>query len=171
MEEIQNQLEVLIDDVERDEKMSRADIILSLYKLKEEIEDLEERALTLSESTVLIVLWNSVFKRTTFWGRSERWFPLGILTIALITGSFIVGIATMGTSCLQTLSTSCLMFNPSHLAWTLQTRSASHRKMETRWLWLTVSVGWAVRTLCRLAEPHLLMWATTIRHWVLFLLR
>ena len=39
MEEIQNQLEVLIDDVERDEKMSRADIILSLYKLKEEIED------------------------------------------------------------------------------------------------------------------------------------
>ena len=39
MEEIQNQLEVLIDDVERDEKMSRADIISSLYKLKEEIED------------------------------------------------------------------------------------------------------------------------------------
>ena len=39
MEEIQNQLEVLIDDVERDEKMSRSDIILALYKLKEEIED------------------------------------------------------------------------------------------------------------------------------------
>ena len=39
MEEIQNQLEVLIDDVERDEKMSRADIISALYKLKEGIED------------------------------------------------------------------------------------------------------------------------------------
>ncbi len=39
MEEIQNQIEVLIDDVERDEKMSRADIISALYKLKEEIED------------------------------------------------------------------------------------------------------------------------------------
>jgi hypothetical protein len=39
MEEIQNQLEVLIDDVERDEKMSRADLITALYKLKEEIED------------------------------------------------------------------------------------------------------------------------------------
>ena len=39
MEEIQNQLERLIDDVERDEKMSRADIISALYKLKEEIED------------------------------------------------------------------------------------------------------------------------------------
>ena len=39
MEEIQNQIEVLIDDVERDEKMSRADIIATLYKLKEQIED------------------------------------------------------------------------------------------------------------------------------------
>ena len=39
MEEIQNQLEVLIDDIERDEKMTRSDIISTLYKLKEEIED------------------------------------------------------------------------------------------------------------------------------------
>jgi hypothetical protein len=39
MEEIQNQLERLIDDVERDENMTNADIILALYKLKEEIED------------------------------------------------------------------------------------------------------------------------------------
>jgi len=39
MEEIQNQIEVLIDDVERDEKMSKADIISALYKLKEQIED------------------------------------------------------------------------------------------------------------------------------------
>jgi hypothetical protein len=39
MEEIQNYLEVLIDDVEGDEKMSRADIIIALYKLKEQIED------------------------------------------------------------------------------------------------------------------------------------
>jgi hypothetical protein len=39
MEEIQNHLEVLIDDVEGDEKMSRADIIIALYKLKEQIED------------------------------------------------------------------------------------------------------------------------------------
>ena len=39
MEEIQNQLEVLIDDVERDEKMTRSDLIAALYKLKSEIED------------------------------------------------------------------------------------------------------------------------------------
>ena len=39
MEEIQNQLEALIDDVERDEKMTRADLIAALYKLKEGIED------------------------------------------------------------------------------------------------------------------------------------
>ena len=39
MEEIQSQLETLIDDVERDETMTKADIVLSLYKLKEEIED------------------------------------------------------------------------------------------------------------------------------------
>ena len=39
MEEIQNQLETLIDDVERDENMTNADIVLALYKLKEEIED------------------------------------------------------------------------------------------------------------------------------------
>ena len=39
MEEIQSQLERLIDDVERDENMTRADLISALYKLKEEIED------------------------------------------------------------------------------------------------------------------------------------
>ena len=39
MEEIQNQLEALIDDVERDEKMTRSDLIAALYKLKTEIED------------------------------------------------------------------------------------------------------------------------------------
>ena len=39
MEEIQNQLETLIDDIERDETMTRADLISALYKLKEEIED------------------------------------------------------------------------------------------------------------------------------------
>ena len=39
MEEIQNQLEVLIDDVERDENMTNEDLIAALYKLKEQIED------------------------------------------------------------------------------------------------------------------------------------
>ena len=39
MEEIQSQLETLIDDVERDENITNADILLALYKLKEEIED------------------------------------------------------------------------------------------------------------------------------------
>ena len=39
MEEIQNQVERLIDDVERDETMTRAELISALYKLKEEIED------------------------------------------------------------------------------------------------------------------------------------
>ena len=39
MEEIQNQIERLIDDVERDENMTNADLISALYKLKEEIED------------------------------------------------------------------------------------------------------------------------------------
>ena len=39
MEEIQNQLETLIDDVERDETMTNDDIISALYKLKEQIED------------------------------------------------------------------------------------------------------------------------------------
>ena len=35
MEEIQNKLEVLIDDIERDESMTNSDIVLALYKLKE----------------------------------------------------------------------------------------------------------------------------------------
>ena len=39
MEEIQNQIETLIDDVERDETITKSDIVLALYKLKEEIED------------------------------------------------------------------------------------------------------------------------------------
>ncbi len=39
MEEIQSQVERLIDDVERDENMTNADLIAALYKLKEEIED------------------------------------------------------------------------------------------------------------------------------------
>ena len=39
MEEIQSQLETLIDDIERDETMTNSDIVLALYKLKEEIED------------------------------------------------------------------------------------------------------------------------------------
>ena len=39
MEEIQNQLETLIDDIERDETMTNSDIVLALYKLKEQIED------------------------------------------------------------------------------------------------------------------------------------
>jgi len=39
MEEIQNQLERLIDDVERDENMTNKDLTTALYKLKEEIED------------------------------------------------------------------------------------------------------------------------------------
>ena len=34
MEEIQNQLERLIDDVERDENMTNADLITALYMLK-----------------------------------------------------------------------------------------------------------------------------------------
>ena len=49
MEEIQNQIETLIDDIERDETMTNTDIVLALYKLKEEIEDYnlgkEERTL------------------------------------------------------------------------------------------------------------------------------
>ena len=39
MEEIQRLLETLIDDVERDETITKTDIVLALYKLKEKIED------------------------------------------------------------------------------------------------------------------------------------
>ena len=39
MDEIQNQIETLIDDIERDETMTNSDIVLALYRLKEEIED------------------------------------------------------------------------------------------------------------------------------------
>ena len=44
MEEIQNQLEILIDDIERDETMTRSDLISALYKLKEQIEEILEEA-------------------------------------------------------------------------------------------------------------------------------
>ena len=43
MEGIQNKLETLIDDVERDETMTKDEIISALYKLKEEIEDYQLR--------------------------------------------------------------------------------------------------------------------------------
>ena len=39
MEEIQSQVERLIDDMERDENMSSADLLMALYKLKTDIED------------------------------------------------------------------------------------------------------------------------------------
>ena len=39
MEEIQNQIETLIDDIERDDTLTNVDILSALYKLKEEIED------------------------------------------------------------------------------------------------------------------------------------
>jgi len=39
MEEIQNQVERLIDDMERDENMSSEDLLMALYKLKTDIED------------------------------------------------------------------------------------------------------------------------------------
>ena len=49
MDTFLEKLETLIDDVERDENMTRADLISALYKLKEEIEDYnlgkEERTL------------------------------------------------------------------------------------------------------------------------------
>ena len=44
MDEIQNLLETLIDDVERDETMTRSDLISTLYKLKEQIEEILEEA-------------------------------------------------------------------------------------------------------------------------------
>ena len=39
MNEIQNLLETLIDDVERDDTLTNVDILSALYKLKSEIED------------------------------------------------------------------------------------------------------------------------------------
>jgi len=39
MEEIQNQVERLIDDMERDENMKSEDLLMALYKLKTDIED------------------------------------------------------------------------------------------------------------------------------------
>jgi len=43
MEEIQSQLERLIDDIERDETITNDDILLSLNKIKEEIEEYQIR--------------------------------------------------------------------------------------------------------------------------------
>tara|TARA_R110000744_G_scaffold108142_3_gene204879 strand:- start:43 stop:213 length:171 start_codon:yes stop_codon:yes gene_type:complete len=39
MEEIQQQLETLIDDIERDSNLSKDEILTTLNKLKSEIED------------------------------------------------------------------------------------------------------------------------------------
>ena len=43
MEEIQNQVERLIDDIERDSQLTRDEILDALLKLKEEIEDYQIR--------------------------------------------------------------------------------------------------------------------------------
>ena len=39
MDEVQDQIETLIDDVERDDTLTNVDILSALYKLKSEIED------------------------------------------------------------------------------------------------------------------------------------
>ena len=39
MDEVQDQIETLIDDIERDSSITKAEILLTLYKLKEKIED------------------------------------------------------------------------------------------------------------------------------------
>ena len=39
MEEIQSQVERLIEDMEGDDNMSSADLLMALYKLKTDIED------------------------------------------------------------------------------------------------------------------------------------
>jgi len=43
MEQILEKLEVLIDDIERDSQLTRDEIIISLSKLKTEIEDYQLR--------------------------------------------------------------------------------------------------------------------------------
>ena len=43
MEEIQNKLETLIDDIERDSTLTKNEINIALSKLKEEIEDYQLR--------------------------------------------------------------------------------------------------------------------------------
>ena len=40
MEHIQNKVELLIDEMESDEEMSKTDILSALYKIKTEIEDM-----------------------------------------------------------------------------------------------------------------------------------
>ena len=40
MEDIQNKVELLIDEIEGDEKMPKTDILSALYKIKTEIEDM-----------------------------------------------------------------------------------------------------------------------------------
>ena len=37
MDEVQDQIETLIDDIERDSSITKAEILLTLYKLKEKI--------------------------------------------------------------------------------------------------------------------------------------
>ena len=39
MEEIQNQIELLIDDIERDSQITKEEILSALHKLKTDIED------------------------------------------------------------------------------------------------------------------------------------
>ena len=39
MDEVQDQIETLIDDIERDSSITKAEILLTLYKLKEKIDD------------------------------------------------------------------------------------------------------------------------------------
>jgi|TARA_R110000803_G_scaffold64554_1_gene125613 hypothetical protein len=40
MEEIENKIGTLIDEIEGDEKMPQTDILLALYALKSEVEDM-----------------------------------------------------------------------------------------------------------------------------------
>jgi len=40
MEHIQNKVELLIDEMESDEQIDKADILSALYKIKTEIEDM-----------------------------------------------------------------------------------------------------------------------------------
>ncbi len=40
MEDIENKISLLIDEIEGDEKMPKADILSALYKLKSDVEDI-----------------------------------------------------------------------------------------------------------------------------------
>ena len=48
MDEVQDQIETLIDDIERDSSITKAEILLTLYKLKEKIEDYNPQSLPLT---------------------------------------------------------------------------------------------------------------------------